>query len=182
MAAERLRQSDENPFRPADVAEPIRVLVLHHFADELRSLAESGERVVEVAHGEHGAQIAECVHRRVAVVGDDGRGEETREFEPAVAVGRDHHGDLDALVAQAGDATGPFAFDRGSPFERQAEFGEEGDGVVEGFHHDADVVHAQQLASSHDSGPVGRGRRPIVAETRAGVRGTKPVIFSQATD
>ena len=29
-------ESDEKPFRPADVAEPIRVLILDYFAYELR--------------------------------------------------------------------------------------------------------------------------------------------------
>ena len=31
-AAEFLGESDEKPFRPADVAEPIRVFILHYFA------------------------------------------------------------------------------------------------------------------------------------------------------
>jgi len=59
-----------------------------------------------------------------------------------VAVGRHHHRDLDALVAEAGDAPGPLAFDHGPSFERQAELGEERDGVVERFHDDADIVHS----------------------------------------
>ncbi len=88
------------------------------------------------------------------MVGDDGRGEETRELQAAVAVGRDHHGDLDALIAQSGDAPGPFAFDHGAPLNRQAKLGEEGDGVVEGFDDDADIVHPEQFASGHDLGRV----------------------------
>jgi len=32
-----LGESDEKPFRPADVAEPIRVFILHYFAYELRA-------------------------------------------------------------------------------------------------------------------------------------------------
>ena len=35
--AELLGEPDEKSFRAADVAEPIRVLVLNHFADELRA-------------------------------------------------------------------------------------------------------------------------------------------------
>src|SRR5690242_14287064 len=47
-------EADENSFRPADVAEPIRLLVLNDFADDLRTmLGKPGERVVEVVHGEH---------------------------------------------------------------------------------------------------------------------------------
>jgi hypothetical protein len=41
-----------------------------------------------------------------------------------VAVRRAHHGDLDAHVAQSSDALCPVSFDRGSPFELEAELGE----------------------------------------------------------
>jgi hypothetical protein len=51
-----------------------------------------------------------------------------------VAVGSDHHGDLDALITQSGDASGPFSFNHGSPLKCQAKLGEKGDGVIEGFH------------------------------------------------
>ena len=55
-SAEFLGESDEKPFRPADVAEPIRVFILDYFAYELRAaLAESGERLVNIVHGEHDA-------------------------------------------------------------------------------------------------------------------------------
>jgi hypothetical protein len=75
------------------------------------------------------------------VIGDDGRSKESRQLEPTMSVRGDQHGDLDALVPQTGDASGPFAFDHGSPLELQAELGEERDGGVEGFHDDAYVVH-----------------------------------------
>ena len=53
---ELLGEPDEKSFRAADVAEPIRLLVLNHFADELRAaLGESGERPVNVVHSEHHA-------------------------------------------------------------------------------------------------------------------------------
>src|SRR5690349_14819375 len=58
-----------------------------------------------------------------------------------MAIRSDHHGDLDVLVPESGDAPGPLAFDRSAPFKPQAEHGEEGDGVIEGLHHDANVVH-----------------------------------------
>jgi hypothetical protein len=45
------------------------VLVLDQFTDDLRAaLAEPGERVVDVLHGEHAAEITESVHRGVAVI------------------------------------------------------------------------------------------------------------------
>ena len=55
-SAEFLGEPDEKSFGASDVAEPIRVFVPDHFADELRAaLAEPGERLVDVVHGEHDA-------------------------------------------------------------------------------------------------------------------------------
>ena len=52
----------------------------------------------------------------------DGRGrEEAGELEPAVAVRCAHHGNLATLIAQSSDTSGPFSFDRGPPFELEAE-------------------------------------------------------------
>jgi hypothetical protein len=52
-------ESDEKPFRPADVAEAIRVFVLDYFVYELRAaLAELFKRLVDVVHGEHDAEVA----------------------------------------------------------------------------------------------------------------------------
>src|SRR4051812_39159486 len=54
--AEFLGESDEKPFRPGNVAEPIRVFITHYFAYELRAaLVELLERLVDVVHGEHDA-------------------------------------------------------------------------------------------------------------------------------
>src|SRR5436189_4008036 len=75
------------------------------------------------------------------VTNRDGGGVEARDLEAAVAVGCAHHGDLYALAAHSGDAAGPFAFDGHAAFERKAEFGEELNGGIDVFHHDADVVH-----------------------------------------
>jgi hypothetical protein len=53
---ELLGEPDEQSFGTADVAEPIRLLVLNHFAYELRAaLGESGKRLVDVLHSEHHA-------------------------------------------------------------------------------------------------------------------------------
>jgi hypothetical protein len=59
------------------------------------------------------------------VICDDRRREETGELEPAVAVRCAHHGNLDTLIAQSSDTSGPFSFDRGLPFELEAEFAKE---------------------------------------------------------
>ena len=56
LPPELLGKPDENSFGAPDVAEPIRIFVLDHFADELRAaFAEPGERIVDVLHGEHDA-------------------------------------------------------------------------------------------------------------------------------
>lgn len=53
---ELLGEPDQKSFGAADVAEPIRFLVLNHFTYELRAVfAEPGERLVDVVHGEHDA-------------------------------------------------------------------------------------------------------------------------------
>ena len=67
-------------------------------------LAEPGQRIVEVVHRKHDAEIAEGVDRCVPMIGDRRRCEKAREFDPAVAVRHAHHGDLDALATQSRDA------------------------------------------------------------------------------
>src|SRR3954453_13546650 len=104
-SADLLGQPDENALGASDVAEPIHVFVLDNFVDEIRAmLAEPGQRIVEVVHREHDAEIAESVYRRVPVIGDRRRREKAREFDPAVAVRHTHHGGLDALVTHSSDA------------------------------------------------------------------------------
>ena len=73
-SVEFLRESDEKPFRPADVAEPIRILIPDYVAHELRAaLAKPAKRLVDIVHGEHDAEVAQGVHRGVAVIRDDRR-------------------------------------------------------------------------------------------------------------
>src|SRR6185369_13580644 len=98
-------------------------------------------RIVDVLHGEHDAKVAEIVHWGAAVIGDHRRRDETGHLEPAVTVRRTHHGHLDAHVAQSSDATCPISFDWGTPLELETKFGEELNGGIKVFHHDADVVH-----------------------------------------
>ncbi len=58
-SAEFLGESDEKPFRPADVAEPIRVFIPDYFAYELgAALTKPFKRFVDVVHGEHDAEVA----------------------------------------------------------------------------------------------------------------------------
>src|SRR6185503_19779363 len=142
LLRELLGEPDKNSFGTPDVAEPVDVFVVDDFIDNRRTeLAEPSERVVDVLDGEHDAQVSQRVHGGCAVIGRDGGSVEARELDAAVAVGGAHHGDLEALAAHSGDAAGPFAFDGHAALEGQAELGEERDGGIEVFHHDADVVH-----------------------------------------
>src|SRR5260370_16965823 len=73
-SAEFLGESDEKPFGPADVAEPIRVFILDYFADELRAtLAELFKRLVDVVHGEHDPDVAYTLHRALPLTPHDSR-------------------------------------------------------------------------------------------------------------
>jgi hypothetical protein len=58
-----------------------------------------------------------------------------------VSVRRAHHGNLDALIVQSSDASGPFSFDRGPPFELQAELAKEINRRSEVLDDDSYVVH-----------------------------------------
>jgi hypothetical protein len=56
---ELLGESNEKPLRPADVAEPIGVLIPDYFAYELRAeTAELFKRLVDVIYGEHDTEVA----------------------------------------------------------------------------------------------------------------------------
>jgi hypothetical protein len=118
-SVEFLGEADKKPFRPADVADPIRILILDYFAYELgAALAKPVKRLVDVVNREHDAEGASSVHRGVAVICDNSRREETRELETAVAVRCAHHGNLDALIGKSGDTSCPFSFDRGPPLKK----------------------------------------------------------------
>src|SRR5437667_10165990 len=96
---------------------------------------------------------------------DHRRSEESGHLEPAVTVRRTHHGNLDAHVAQSSDAICPVSFDWGAPLELEAKFGEELNGGVDVFNHDADVVHTLDrhdvsLASNVPYHPRG-AERPV---------------------
>jgi hypothetical protein len=156
-SAEFLRKSEEKPFRAADVTQPIRVLILNYFAYELRAaLPEPFQRLVDVLHREHDAEVAESVHRGVAVIRDHRRLDETGQLEPAVAVRGAHHGNLDALIAQSSDTSGPFSLDRGPPFELETELAKEIDRPSEVIDDDSYVVHPleRHVSNLQGCGPV----------------------------
>jgi len=75
------------------------------------------------------------------VIRDGRRAEKTGQLEPAVAIRRAHHGNLDALIAQSSDTSGPFSFDRGAPFEFKAELAKEINRRCKVIDDDSYVVH-----------------------------------------
>jgi hypothetical protein len=154
-SAEFLGESDEKPFRPTDVAKPIHVFIVDDFAYELRAAgSEPFKRLVDVVDVEHDAQVPKGVDRGVSVICDDSWPEEAGELEPAVAVGRAHHGNLDTLIAEAGDTSSPFSLDRGPPFELEAEFAKEINRPFEVFDDDSYVVHLLERHASDLQGIV----------------------------
>ena len=54
------------------------------------------------------------------MIRDDRRREKAGELEPAVAVGRAHHSNFDALIAQSSDTSGRFSLDCAPAFELES--------------------------------------------------------------
>src|SRR5438132_4940403 len=100
--ADLLGQSDDDAFRPADVAKPIRVLVLHHFAYQLGPVGEQArDDGVDVFDGEHDATDAQRVHRRVHGSEPDRLGRvELVELDATLAIGRPHQDEGGANVLE----------------------------------------------------------------------------------
>jgi hypothetical protein len=88
-----------------------------------------------------------------------------------VTVRRTHHGNLDAHVAQSSDAICPVSFDWGAPLELEAKFGEELNGGIDVFYHDADVVHT---LDRHDATMPPHTKAQLPAETKADFKQYKP--------
>jgi hypothetical protein len=76
-----------------------------------------------------------------------------------VAVRRAHHGNLDALLAQSSDTSGPFSFDRGPPFELEAELAKEINRRCEVIDDNSNVVHPFERHVSNPQGFVQSTRR-----------------------
>ena len=105
------------------------------------------------------------------MIRNGGRPEETRELKPTVAVRRAHHSDLNGLIAQAGDTSCPFSFDRGSPFELKAEFQKEVNCSSEVLDDDSNVVHPFQRHVSNLQDAVQIEQRTLFATPKHEQRG-----------
>src|SRR6185295_5030988 len=95
--------------------------------------------------------------------------EEPGHLEPAVTIRRTHHGNLCAHVAQSSDAICPVSFDWGAPLELEAKSGEELNGGVDVFYHDADVVHTldRHHVSLASNGPGAEGLAAIDVRSKS---------------
>src|SRR5206468_11453644 len=102
-SGEFLGQPNDNALGAADIGEPIRVLVLHHFADQFGAMGKQArDDVVDVIDVEHDAADPEFVHRSVLAPSSDRfRGVELVQLDPSVAVrsAYQHEGSTDVLKA-----------------------------------------------------------------------------------
>ena len=98
------------------------------------------------------------------MIRDGRRREEAGEFKPTVAVRRAHHGNLDALIAQSSDTSGPFSFDRGPPFELEAELAKEINRPSEVIDDDSYVVHSFERHVSNLQGAVQSNNGPFLKQ------------------
>ena len=75
------------------------------------------------------------------MIRDSGRREKAGELEPVGAVRRAHHRNLDALIAESSDPSGPFSFNPGAPFELKAQLAKELNRRRKVIDDDSSVVH-----------------------------------------
>src|SRR5947209_4203390 len=142
--ADLFGQSDDDAFRPADVAKPIRVLVLHHFAYQLGPVGEQArDDSVDVFDGEHDATDAQRVHRRLHGPKPDRGGRvEFVELDAPVAVRGPQQREGGANILEPDQAVDRRSLDLRLAFELEAEFDEENLGRLEVVDNDENVVHA----------------------------------------
>src|SRR5438093_1652425 len=144
-SVELLRQPDDDALGPADVAEPIAVLVLHHLADEVGAVGlQAGKDVLDVVDGEHDATDTQRVHRCVRLGGGGGRRVELSQLKPAVAVRRPQHGDVASDTVESDDAVYPRSLDCRLALQLQTKLDKERGSGLKVVDHDADVVHPQK--------------------------------------
>jgi hypothetical protein len=139
-----LGQPDDNALGAADVGKPIRVLVLHHFADQFGAVGkQSRDDVVDVIDGEHDAADPEFVHRSVLGPGSDRfRRVELVQLDPSVAVRRAHKHESSTDVLKADETIYGGALDVRLAFQLESEFEKKGLRGFEVVDHDEDVVHS----------------------------------------
>src|SRR5215212_7911547 len=127
----------------ADVAEPIRVFVLHHFADQFGAVgAQARDDVVDTIDGEHDAADPECVHRNVLGPSSDRfRRVELIQLDPSVAVRSAHQREGSTDVLKADETIYRGAFDGRFALQLHTKLDKERLRSLKVVNHDEDVVH-----------------------------------------
>src|SRR5438128_11876879 len=77
MSCKLLREPDEQPVGRAEIAEPVRIFILHHLANQPGPVffCKPRDQFIDVLDREHGAQVAQRIYRGAAMLGNDGRSE-----------------------------------------------------------------------------------------------------------
>src|SRR5215470_16528528 len=179
-SANPLRELDDDPFRPADVAKPIEVFVTLHLADEVRATgSQAGDHGVDVVDRACDVPDAWGVRGRMPVAVRALGCMELHQFEATVAVWALHHRDLNPDSLEPHNAVHPIALDQAAALQFESDGDEERRRGPEVFDHDPDVVHSLDRHDSNDSerpalplrclGPgyqptVGRSSRHIAAD------------------
>jgi len=141
---ELLGKRDDDALGAADVGEPIRVLVLHHFADQFGAVGEQArDDVVDVIDGEHDAADPECVQRSVRGPSSDRlRRVELVQLDPSVAVRSAHQCEGSTDVLKADETIYRGALDGRLALQLESEVEKEGLRGLKVVDDDKDVVHS----------------------------------------
>src|SRR5207237_5556661 len=141
---EFLGQPDDDALGAADVGEPIRVLVLHHFADQFGAVGEQArDDIVDVIDGEHDAADPECVHLSVRGPSSDRlRRVELVQLDPSVAVRSAHQREGSTDVLKADETIYRGALDGRLALQLESEFEKERLRSLKVVNHDENVVHS----------------------------------------
>src|SRR5687768_18074266 len=144
MLDEFLGQPNDDALRTADVGEPIRVLVLHHFADQFGTVGKQArDDIVDVIDGEHDAADPECVHWRVLGLSSDRfRRMELVQLDLSVAVRSAHQREGSTDVLKADETIYRGALDGRLALQLESEFEKEGLRGLKVVDDDEDVVHS----------------------------------------
>jgi hypothetical protein len=137
-----LRKLDDDPLGAADVTEPVAVLVLLQFADELCAVSpQAVEEIVDALYREGDMTDSQRVRRSARVTAWTRRRVEAGQLDPSVAVWGPQHRDVRPDSLEPDNAIHPAALDRCLAFQFEPKLDEEGHGRRKVIDDDADMVH-----------------------------------------
>jgi hypothetical protein len=137
------QRDDDAPWTP-HVAEPVRVLVLGHFADEFGAVgAHASDSVLDAFDRKHDAPEAPRVRRCARRFDlDQFRIAKLRQLKPPVPIWSPHHNDVDLDTFEPVDAVHPLSLYRRLTLRLQTELGKESDSGCKVVDDDAEVVQS----------------------------------------